>query len=171
MNIQQLNGNGQHLWVFFTTVIIALIVTGSSWFSANRFAKGKTVAWYRDRPAAKRRNDEVEDEEEYGLLIRIAMLVWLLRNGLKAWMWHSGAWIAILVNSKARGRMSLNEGVPTSGQEWENIEEPACRYVSQHSNHKRFEEPYFRVESGKPNVIWFPLRYSYPFNSALAPTN
>lgn len=75
MNIQQLNGNGQNLWVFFTTAIIGLIVTGGSWLSVNRFAKGKAVAWYKEHTDIEQPNYEAEDEAEYDLLLRMAMLV------------------------------------------------------------------------------------------------
>ena len=159
MNIQQLNGNGQHLWVFITTAVIALIITAGSWLSADGLAKGKAVAWYRKHTAAKRPNKEAEDEREYGLLRRMAMLLWLVRNGHKAWMWHSGAWIAILVNSKARGRLCLCDGLPTSGKQWEGLEMPACKYVSLCSKlEKEDQEHHFQVKSGTANKTWSPLR-------------
>ena len=116
------------------------------------------VAWYKEQAARKRQNDEAEDKGRYNLLLRVAILVWLVRNAHKAWMWRSGAWIAILLNSKAGGRINLNQGLPTSGPEWENITEPACVYVSPRSKPGEYQEYQFRVESGTANVTWSPLR-------------
>ena len=106
MNIQQLNGSGQKLWVFFVTAVLALLVTGGSWIFFNRVAphKDKAVAWYKERVADKRAHDESQEAQRYGLLIRMAMLVWLVRNGYASWMWKSGAWMAITTNSKALAR-------------------------------------------------------------------
>lgn len=152
MNIKQLNGNGQNLWVFFTTVVVALVITGGSWLSFNRFVKGEAVAWYKERATTKRLSDETEYKREYGLLLRMAMLAWLVRHGYKAWMWHSGAWIAILINSKAPGKINLGVAISRRGSE------PACKYVSECSELRGIRKIYFRVISGTANVTWSPLR-------------
>ena len=154
MNIQQLNGNGQNLWVFFTTAVVALVITGGSWLCSNHFAKRKAeaVAWYKERAAAKRLNDKTEHESEHSLLLRMAMLVWLVRNGHKAWMWHSGAWLAILINSKAPRKKS-----PGFYLSRENSDLPACGYVSRYSKPGRYQDIRFLVKSGTANVTWSPL--------------
>ena len=91
MNIQQLNGSGQQIWVFFTTAVAALLVTGGSWLFSNILATHKAMLWYKERAAAKKALNEELKSREYGLPLRIAMLVWLVRNGHTLWMWKSGA--------------------------------------------------------------------------------
>ena len=99
MNIQQLNGSGQQIWVFFTTAVAALLITGGSWLLSNLLATHTAMVWYKERAAAKKA--EERKSREYGLLLRIAMLVWLVRNGHTLWMWRSGAGAAILTNNNA----------------------------------------------------------------------
>ncbi|KAF6218137.1 hypothetical protein HO133_006096 [Letharia lupina] len=118
MNIQQLNHNGQNLWVFFVTAVVALLVTGGSWVCSK-----KAMAWYKERAAVSRAYAKKEGKQEYGLLLRMAMLVWLVRNGHTAWMWKSGAWLAILMNSKTPGETTYAR----------NLVKPACIYVSEYS--------------------------------------
>lgn len=123
MNIQQLNGSGQKLWVFFTTAVAALLITGGSWLIPNL----KAVVWYRKRAAAKKADDEKFNSEEYGLLLRMTLLVWLLRGGFKLWMWESGAWAAILTNSKTHCYGGADVEIMT-----------ACDYVSQKHSRRYF---------------------------------
>ena len=153
MNIQQLNGNGQNIWVFFTTAVIALVITGGSWFSSNHVAKGKAeaVAWYKERALAKQLNDKTEAKSEYSLLLRMAMLVWLVRNGHKAWMWHSGAWIAILIDSKVPAKQS--PGIYIYEDDPDGL---ACKYVSEYSKYGQ-DEVWFYFESGTTAMTWSPL--------------
>lgn len=151
MNIQQLNGNGQNLWVFFTTAIAALLLTGGSLFLSKHFATHEAVTWYKERleastrykerAAAERANEEIVESQEYGFLLRIAMLVWLMRKGHKAWMWKSGAWIGITINSKASGIRS--DGMETDS---------ACSYVMAYSQPDYYEEYRF---PNHPNNIYF----------------
>lgn len=75
------------------------------------------VAWYKECAAAKRVDDK-GGKREYGLLLRMAMLLWLVRNGHRAWMWETGAWIAILMNSDVLGETTSDN------------EPPACEYVA-----------------------------------------
>lgn len=117
MNIQQLNGSGQKLWVFFTTAIAALLLTGGSWLCSNRLMTHDAVAWYKERAAAKMVNDK-KGKPGYGLLLRMAMLLWLVRNGHRTWLWETGAWIAILMNSDVPGE-TIYDNQP-----------PACEYVA-----------------------------------------
>ena len=99
MNVQQLNGSGQQIWVFFMISVAALLITGGLW----RLVTHKAVLWYKERPAFKPALDEKEcKSQEYGLLLRVAMLVWLDRNGLTSWMSKSGAGAAILTNSNVK---------------------------------------------------------------------
>ena len=117
MNIQQLNGSGQQIWVFFVTAVAALLFTGGSWLYVDRLATHKAMLWYKERAAAKKVLDEERKSQKYGLLLRLAMLVWLVRNRHTLWMWKSGAWAAILTNNNTQVK---NYGPARS----------ACDYVS-----------------------------------------
>ena len=143
MNIQQLNGSGQKIWVFFTTAVAALLITGGSWLCSNRLATHRAMMWYKERAAAKKREHEELKGEEYGLLLRIAMLIWLVRNGHASWMWKTGAWSAILTDNKTAG-----DGRP---------EVAACEYVSEYSS-PEWSELCFQVHPA-PRIKWStPLR-------------
>ena len=102
MNIQQLDGSGQQIWVFFTTAAAALLITGGSWLTSNCLATHQAVIWYKERTAAKKAYDRVLKSQEYGLSTRLAMLVWLVCNGHAIWMWKSGALGAIMTDNKSR---------------------------------------------------------------------
>ena len=94
MNIEQLNGSGQRLSAFITTAVVTLAVTGGSWFlieQVNSYRK-----WRKRRPDAL-----YDGKTQFALVIRLAMLVFLVSHGHSKWMWKSGAWWRILVNSRA----------------------------------------------------------------------
>lgn len=147
MNIQQLNQNGQNLWVFFTTAVVALALTGGSWLCSK--STYEAVAWYKEMAVATEANDEEERKREYGLLLRMAMLIWLVRNGYKTWMWRSGAWIAILLDSKvqARGFSRIVGGAERAPR--------ACDYVSEFSQWN--EEEKHDIFGPEVDVTWSPL--------------
>ena len=141
MNIRQLNQNGQNIWVFFTTAVVALLVTGGSWRCSDSIAKAR--AWYNTRVPPDRKV-----KPEYGFILRITLLVWLIRNGHGRWMWQSGAWLAILVNSKVccetyRGGLS----------------EPACGYVARQSQN----------DPGSFAPFWFDLQSEFLVTWSLFP--
>ena len=100
MNVQQLNQNGQSIWVFYVTALVALLVTGSSWVVSN--AVYKVMSWYHKLAARSAANDNKHEKREYDLPHRVAMLIWLVHNGHTVWMCMTGAWLAILVNSKVK---------------------------------------------------------------------
>ena len=127
MNIEQLNGSGQQIWVFFTTAVAALLITGSSWLFSNRLATHRATLWYKERAAAKKALDERRKSREYGLLLRLAMLVWLVRNGHTLWMWKSGAGAAILTDNIT----SMNPHFITNSFD---EAKSACDYVSRFSS-------------------------------------
>lgn len=139
MNIKQLNHSGQSLWVFFVTAVVALLVTGGSWACSK--SGYKAMAWYKERAAVSRAYAKKGEKQEYGLLLRMAMLVWLVRNGHTAWMWKSGAWLAIPMNSKTRGAF---------------FRKTACTYVSEVSG-GAFVELYhdipFQMETWSPSSV------------------
>lgn len=138
MNIQQLNQNGQHFWVFFVTAFVALMVTGGFWFCSK--SAHKAMEWYREREAISRANSKNKEKREYGLLLRMAMLVWLVRNGHKPWMWRSGAWIAIPMNSNVRSGYT------------------ACDFVWTHSQNARHQRHMFDTSTLDNETSWSPLR-------------
>lgn len=157
MNIQQLNGSGPRIWVFFTTAIAALLITGGSWLCSKSLATPRAVVWYRERAVAEKAKDEQWNSQEYGLLLRMAMLVWLVRNGHTSWMWKSGAWAAILTNSKTNG-ICYNSGVDVEIT-------TACKHVA-----KRYRPSSFTLNP-KDMLIWStPLRYSHCSFSTIALT-
>ena len=84
MNIKQLNQTGQNIWVFFLTTIVALLVTDGSWICFD--STYKAVEWYRERVVAKRVEEKRVRKGIYGVPVRLAMLIWLVRNGHKKWM-------------------------------------------------------------------------------------
>lgn len=133
MNIQQLNQNGQNIWVFFMTAVVALLVTGGSWVLSN--AVYKAMSWYKQLAARIVKDDKEDEKREYDFPHRVAMLVWLVRNGHTAWMWTTGAWLAILMDSKAKSKVS----VMTSKHEF--IDYTACDYV-------------WDINSPKPSRCW-----------------
>ena len=111
------------------------------------------MLWYKERVAAKKVRDEERKSQEYGLLLRMAMLVWLVRNRHTLWMWKSGACAAILTNNNAHMERDarLNWWPEASARS-------ACDYVSKFSHTVRAAENPF---STSPNhfVTWStPLR-------------
>lgn len=147
MNIQQLNGSGQNLWAFFTTAAIVLFVTGGSWLCLNLLASHKALAWYNERAAATRTRDKEAIIWDYGLLLRITMLVWLVRNGHTFWMWKSGACIAILMNSNVLGHTTSKKDIDT-----------ACDYVSDRCQPDQIEWLESYLEGPRADEItWSPL--------------
>ena len=144
MNIQQLNHNGQSLWVFFVTAVVDLLVTCGSWFCSN--SAYKAMAWYKERATISSPDEKTEKRREYGFPLRIAMLVWLVRNGHTAWMWKTGAWLAILMNSKVPGEK--RNSWPYEG--------PACDYVAEHSLSRDEYGYHFGLEESE-GLHWSPI--------------
>lgn len=96
MNLQQLNGSGQTLWKFVVTALVALIITGGTWYIAE--AANVYRNWHRKRAEQDRLGAE-DKGLTYSVVERIAMIMWLLRKHHLAWMWRTGAWSKILFNS------------------------------------------------------------------------
>lgn len=95
MNLEQLNGSGQHLRVFIITAVSLLAVTGGSWFlieQTNSYTK-----WQ------QRSLDELYDgQTQFALGVRLALLIWLISQGHTYWMFTSGAWWRIMANHESR---------------------------------------------------------------------
>lgn len=123
MNLQQLNQNGQNLWVFIVTGVIALFITGVSWFCVEVITSYK--GWINPRSRY--------DSRRYTKLVsRLALLVWLVVNGHTTWMWRSGAWLCILSNDMlgkfhARAWEDVStQRISLYTEEWS---DSACNYV------------------------------------------
>ena len=106
MNIQQLNGNGQSVWVFVVTAVIALFITAGTWYlseAANTYRNWQRRCARRlDRGGAKPRT--------FGMAERVAMIVWLRRNGYVSWMRSTGAGWKILFNRSDPFLVALRTG-------------------------------------------------------------
>ena len=145
MNIQQLNGSGQQVWVFVTTAVAALLITGGSWLCSS-LANHTAMVWYKERAAGKKALNEERKSREYGLLLRIAMLLWLARNGHTLWMWKSGAWAAILTNNdvtKTRSATFIAKYQPMS----------ACDYVSTFSSPSRSSDAVYAFSTYPRSMV------------------
>ena len=124
MNIQQLNKSGQNIWVFIVTGVIALLITGVSWFCVEVITSYK--GWPKEESTDNSRRNE-------SLAFRLALLVWLVKNGRTTWTWHSRAWLCILSNDKLgkfRARADL-QNLHSSGRGAAAMKRPekACDYV------------------------------------------
>ena len=120
MNIEQLNGSGQHISVFITTAVVTLAVTGGSWFAIEQ--RNKYRKWRRRSPDAT-----YSGKTQFALVVRLAMLAYLVSNGHLRWMLRSGVWWRILINH--RSRISTRRG----SREYRNEELTAGEYVSKYS--------------------------------------
>ena len=93
MNLNELNGSGKRMWVFLCTAIIALLTTGALWYVLEEV--NNYLRWQKET-----RYEDVKNDFTLGQ--RIGMLVWLHQYGHTGWMWESGAWWRLLMNSGSR---------------------------------------------------------------------
>ena len=101
MNLQQLNNNGQQVWVFIITAVTAILVTAGLWYCFEQINDHKAWQWHEQEGILW--NDD-EPKPKYPVVIRVAMFVWLVKNGHVSWMLKSGAWWRMLVNDQTRLR-------------------------------------------------------------------
>ena len=95
MNIEQLNGSGQQIRVFFITAVIALAVTGGSWFAieqTNIYRKWRRRTF--DTPYG--------GKTQFALIVRLAMLAGLIWHGHSRWMLRTGVGWRLLTNHRSR---------------------------------------------------------------------
>ena len=71
-NLNQLNGSGQNLWVFLTTAIAILVLTGGSWFCLEQISSYRT--WRQEANLEKA-------QTQYSIAVRLAMLFLLYKRG------------------------------------------------------------------------------------------
>ena len=120
MNLSELNGSGKNIWVFLCTATVALLTTGALWYVLKEI--NNYLRWRKGLHYVK---------DGFTLGPRIGMLVWLQQHGHTGWMWESGAWWRLLINSDSR--------------EWCPIEvggRSACEIVSiygVHGSHSAFD--------------------------------
>ena len=100
MNLQQLNGSGKTLSVFFATVIIAFLLTGITWIVMEQL---KELQQWREDLKQRRRNfhDRPDGPLEVALSVRLAMVAWMIWSGQLGWMVRSRAAWCILTDSSA----------------------------------------------------------------------
>ena len=124
MNIQQLNQSGQNLWVFTVTGVVGLLIIGISWFCV------EVITSYTELTEPGSTNKSRRNQI---VAFRLAVFVWLVKNGHKTWMWQSGAWLCILSNDKlgkfcarAKPNFDTERSSPAVA---EGFPEKACDYV------------------------------------------
>lgn len=130
MNLSELNGSGKSIWVFLTTAVIALLITGVLWFLMREV--NNYLRW-------RRRSHDASIDFTIGA--RISMLAWLQGNQVGDWMWRSGAWWRILVNSDSRLR---NPGEARGLN--------TCEFVSKYGCHPH--PPHFRPFEHGDSYEW-----------------
>ncbi|KAL8646116.1 MAG: hypothetical protein Q9226_007010 [Calogaya cf. arnoldii] len=131
MNLQQLNGSGQTVWIFVVTAVIALVITAGTWYLSE--AVNTYRNWHRKRAD---HHDRVTPHRsikrpDFNVAERVAMIVWLLRNQYLSWMKSTGVWWKILLNSGSPmhggdyGRTSAGDLVSRAslGQIFESLEQ------------------------------------------------
>ena len=102
MNLSELNGSGKSLVVFIATAVIGLVITGASWYLLEEV--NKYFGW---RSSAEEQTGTGSARKRLTIGPRISMLVWLQRHGHSGWMWKSGAWWRIIVNSDSQVKSPL----------------------------------------------------------------
>lgn len=133
MNLEQLNGSGQHFSIFVATALVALAITGGSWFLIEQV--NSYLNWQKGLP-----DDQCNGKTRYSLAVRLALLFHLVMDGQTGWMFPWGAWWRILLNDRSK-LVSLDDaredrGTLTAGE-----------YVSKCSfcpllRHDRFYAPF-----------------------------
>lgn len=108
MNLQQLNQEGQQLWVFITTAALAVIITGGIWWTINQV--NSVRRWIR-KPELVDKSDNKRDPQ-YSIGVRLAMLYYLVFSGHMKWMFRSNIWLRVLANSKKVGDTVHDEFPP-----------------------------------------------------------
>ncbi len=106
MNIEQLNGSGQHLSVFITTAILTLVVTGGSWFLIEQMNSYRK--WRR-----RSSEQQYDGKTQFTVAVRLALIAWLVSNRHTDWMFGSGAWWRIAIDHKSRIKDYIAYGSPS----------------------------------------------------------
>lgn len=108
MNIQQLNRNGQPIWVFLITTVVAVLVTFFVWFAIEQ--RMGYLAWQKQMSAPTDRDSSWPGRgTDYNFATRLAILSMLLQRGCHRWAWSSGAWLRILTNELVSAQLIARE--------------------------------------------------------------
>lgn len=109
MNLQQLNGSGKNVRYFVATALVALIITGGSWWLAEQWntlrAWRNRNPWSYEGPVTLKSYPHIKPD--YSILVRAAMLTWLVTHGHWSWLIQSRAGWCTLTNS-ASGCKTVN---------------------------------------------------------------
>ena len=151
MNIQQINGSGHNIWTFAVTSVVALLVTGLTWYSIEEINKVRVVLRKIDK-------DRFKGSPEYSLAFRVFMLWWLVLDGHLSWSWKTRAWSQILGNSNSEFRPLGEEHRFYRTKKGRKLD-TACDYVAYHMSLGRSHTIEAFTLSGVPDVI--PLRIDY----------
>ena len=147
MNIQQLNGSGQHIWVFAVTAVLALLLTSAVWMAIVLYRD--YCQWHKQMKAPKE-VELVKRGRKYNFVIRTAILSLILQKGYKRWLWKSGAWIRILTNERIKLRVQAKTSKSPFVNQYlaEFRDQAACDYVCEYI---RGENPRFFFD---PNYFY-----------------
>jgi len=104
MNLQQLNGSGKNVRYFIATAFVALIITGGSWWLTEQW---NTLRAWRNRDPESYEGpitliSYAHPKPNYSILVRAAMLTWLVTHGHWSWMIQSRVGWCTLTNSISR---------------------------------------------------------------------
>ncbi|KAL8754192.1 MAG: hypothetical protein Q9184_005192 [Pyrenodesmia sp. 2 TL-2023] len=89
MNLQQLNAEGQPVWVFVLTALLATILTAFIWFFIDQI--NSIRRWTRMRGTlANIYKVEYEGIPDYSIGVRITMIYLIMHWGYTKWMFRSG---------------------------------------------------------------------------------
>ena len=120
MNLSEPNGSGKNISTFVCTALVALLTTGALWYVLKEV--NNYLRW---------RKGVHHVQDGFTLGPRIGMLVWLQQHGHTGWMWESGAWWRLLINSYSRVWFPIEVGGRS-----------ACEIVSiygVHGSHSAFD--------------------------------
>ncbi len=98
MNLQQLNAEGQPVWVFVLTAIVATMLTASVWFCIDQ--SNSIRSWIRLQETTINRDYDYDTgSPKYSIGVRLIMIGALVHWGYTKWMFRSNIWFHILQNS------------------------------------------------------------------------
>ena len=131
MNIQQLNGSGQHIWIFVLTALLALLLTYLVWLGIGLY---KEYVQWRKQLGTHASPEIAKRGRKYNFVIRTAILIVLLWKGHGRWVWVTGAWIRILTNERIKAHHPPPKADSHEFPYWRHMarldEWTACDYVS-----------------------------------------
>lgn len=99
MNLQQLNAEGQPVWVFVLTAILATMLTAFIWFCIDQ--SNSVRRWIRlRRTVTNIYYGEKEGSPNYSIGVRLTMIYLIMHWGHTKWLFRSNIWFYLLTNSE-----------------------------------------------------------------------